>query len=108
MTWLDGAPILETAKAPIARRNEIALRMFRVWYVPFYHYGVIHGDPHLGNYTVRAGCYASTCLISAASGSFAPSSCAASSTSTTRSTAAIATSPSMPTEAGASAICRAR
>jgi predicted unusual protein kinase regulating ubiquinone biosynthesis (AarF/ABC1/UbiB family) len=52
MTWLDGAPILETAKAPIARRNEVALRMFRVWYVPFYHYGVIHGDPHLGNYTV--------------------------------------------------------
>ena len=55
MTWLDGAPILETAKAPTARRNEVALRMFRVWYVPFYHYGVIHGDPHLGNYTVAAG-----------------------------------------------------
>ena len=52
MTWLDGAPILDTAKAPIARRNQVALRMFRVWYVPFYHYGVIHGDPHLGNYTV--------------------------------------------------------
>ncbi len=28
--------------------------MFRAWYVPFYSYGVIHGDPHLGNYTVRA------------------------------------------------------
>ena len=27
--------------------------MFRAWYVPFYNYGVIHGDPHLGNYTVR-------------------------------------------------------
>jgi predicted unusual protein kinase regulating ubiquinone biosynthesis (AarF/ABC1/UbiB family) len=52
MTWLEGAPILETAKAPTARRNEVALRMFRIWYVPFYHYGVIHGDPHLGNYTV--------------------------------------------------------
>ena len=52
MTWLDGAPILDTAKAPIMRRNQVALRMFRVWYVPFYHYGVIHGDPHLGNYTV--------------------------------------------------------
>jgi predicted unusual protein kinase regulating ubiquinone biosynthesis (AarF/ABC1/UbiB family) len=26
--------------------------MFRLWYVPFYYYGVIHGDPHLGNYTV--------------------------------------------------------
>ena len=54
MTWLDGAPILDTAKASIARRNQVALRMFRVWYVPFYHYGVIHGDPHLGNYTVTS------------------------------------------------------
>jgi predicted unusual protein kinase regulating ubiquinone biosynthesis (AarF/ABC1/UbiB family) len=52
MTWLDGAPILEAKSAPLARRNEIAYRMFRIWYVPFYRYGVIHGDPHLGNYTV--------------------------------------------------------
>ena len=34
-------------------RNAIALNMFRAWYVPFYYYGVIHGDPHLGNYSVR-------------------------------------------------------
>jgi predicted unusual protein kinase regulating ubiquinone biosynthesis (AarF/ABC1/UbiB family) len=55
MTWLDGRPILDAAKgAPLAERNEIALRMFRVWYVPFYYYGIIHGDPHLGNYTVAA------------------------------------------------------
>jgi predicted unusual protein kinase regulating ubiquinone biosynthesis (AarF/ABC1/UbiB family) len=53
MTWLDGTPILDFAeKASLAARNEIALRMFRIWYVPFYYYGVIHGDPHLGNYTV--------------------------------------------------------
>ena len=53
MTWLTGSPILEVArKATLAVRNEIALRMFRIWYVPFYYYGVIHGDPHLGNYTV--------------------------------------------------------
>jgi predicted unusual protein kinase regulating ubiquinone biosynthesis (AarF/ABC1/UbiB family) len=52
MTWLEGAPILDMATAPIEQRNEIALRMFRIWYVPFYYYGVIHGDPHLGNYTV--------------------------------------------------------
>jgi predicted unusual protein kinase regulating ubiquinone biosynthesis (AarF/ABC1/UbiB family) len=52
MTWLDGAPILEIASAPIEMRNDIALRMFRIWYVPFYYYGVIHGDPHLGNYTI--------------------------------------------------------
>jgi len=53
MRWLEGASILDFAKAaPLKVRNEIALRMFRLWYVPFYFYGVIHGDPHLGNYTV--------------------------------------------------------
>ena len=53
MTWLDGEPILDIAKtASQAVRDQIALRMFRIWYVPFYYYGVIHGDPHLGNYTV--------------------------------------------------------
>ncbi len=54
MTWLEGVPILDIAKAPLAERNAIALRMFRIWYVPFYYYGVIHGDPHLGNYTVAS------------------------------------------------------
>ena len=55
MTWLDGEPILDVAaKAPLATRNAIALRMFRIWYVPLYYYGVIHGDPHLGNYTVAS------------------------------------------------------
>ncbi|MGZ8996831.1 MAG: AarF/UbiB family protein, partial [Rhodospirillales bacterium] len=34
-------------------RNCVARNMFRTWYVPFYEYGVLHGDPHLGNYTVR-------------------------------------------------------
>jgi predicted unusual protein kinase regulating ubiquinone biosynthesis (AarF/ABC1/UbiB family) len=52
MTRLDGVPILEAVKAPLAVRNRLALRMFRAWYVPFYYYGMIHGDPHLGNYTV--------------------------------------------------------
>jgi predicted unusual protein kinase regulating ubiquinone biosynthesis (AarF/ABC1/UbiB family) len=53
MRWLEGGPILDFAKgATLDERNEIALRMFRIWYVPFYFYCVIHGDPHLGNYTV--------------------------------------------------------
>ncbi len=55
MTWLDGEPILGITEAPLEQRNEIALRMFRIWYVPFYYYAVIHGDPHLGNYTVAPG-----------------------------------------------------
>src|SRR5579863_10491053 len=53
MTWIEGAPLLEAVKRPLSERNEIARNMFRAWYVPFYYYGVIHGDPHLGNYTVR-------------------------------------------------------
>ena len=55
MTWLDGAPILDfiAEHGDIEMRNRVALNMFRAWYVPFYFFGVIHGDPHLGNYTVR-------------------------------------------------------
>jgi predicted unusual protein kinase regulating ubiquinone biosynthesis (AarF/ABC1/UbiB family) len=53
MTWLDGRRMLEAADADAETRNAIAHNMFRAWYVPFYEYGVIHGDPHLGNYSVR-------------------------------------------------------
>ena len=38
--------------APLEHRNTIARAMFRAWWYPFSHYGVIHGDPHLGNYTI--------------------------------------------------------
>ena len=51
--WLEGEPMLDYLKRPDAARNQVAYNMFRAWYVPFYGYGVIHGDPHLGNYTVR-------------------------------------------------------
>ena len=53
MSWLDGQRLMTFAEAPQEVRNAIAQNMFRAWYVPFYYYGVIHGDPHLGNYTVR-------------------------------------------------------
>ena len=53
MTWLDGEPLLSFQEAALEDRNRIAHNMFRAWYVPFYEYGVIHGDPHLGNYSVR-------------------------------------------------------
>ena len=56
MTWLDGRPLMDRlAEDPSQEeRNTIAEALFRAWYVPFYRYGVIHGDPHLGNYQVRA------------------------------------------------------
>ena len=54
MSWLEGRPIKDVAaESDQKTRDAIAVNMFRAWYVPFYKYGVIHGDPHLGNYTVR-------------------------------------------------------
>ncbi|MEG6507507.1 AarF/ABC1/UbiB kinase family protein [Methyloligella sp. 2.7D] len=52
MTWLDGASLLDYREHPLEDRNRIAEAMFRAWWYPFSHYGIIHGDPHLGNYTV--------------------------------------------------------
>jgi predicted unusual protein kinase regulating ubiquinone biosynthesis (AarF/ABC1/UbiB family) len=52
MTWLEGKRLLDYKPAPLEDRNAIAQAMFRAWWFPFGHYGVIHGDPHLGNYTV--------------------------------------------------------
>ena len=52
MNWLNGKPLLSLKDEPLEVRNVVAENMFRAWYVPFYHFGVIHGDPHLGNYTI--------------------------------------------------------
>ncbi len=52
MTWLEGKRLLDYTHRPLEERNRIARAMFRAWWYPFSHYGVIHGDPHLGNYTV--------------------------------------------------------
>jgi len=53
MTWITGKPILEFKTRSLADRNRIAETMFRAWWHPFSHYAAIHGDPHLGNYTIR-------------------------------------------------------
>ncbi|MCY4238596.1 MAG: AarF/ABC1/UbiB kinase family protein [Rhodospirillaceae bacterium] len=53
MTWLEGRKLTGFEDAPVEVRNALAHNMFRAWYVPFYYYGVIHGDPHFGNYAAR-------------------------------------------------------
>ncbi len=54
MEWMEGERFLDAAaRRGQGDRNKIAENMFRIWYQPFYSYGVIHGDPHLGNYTIR-------------------------------------------------------
>jgi predicted unusual protein kinase regulating ubiquinone biosynthesis (AarF/ABC1/UbiB family) len=52
MQWLDGKPLLDFKTSSPDTRNRLATAMFKAWWYPFSHYGVIHGDPHLGNYTV--------------------------------------------------------
>lgn len=51
--WVDGQKITHYMDAPIEDRNQIALNLFHAWYTPLYKTGIIHGDPHPGNYTVR-------------------------------------------------------
>ncbi len=50
--WLEGEPLLDFVEASQEARNAIARAMFRAWWHPFIGLGIIHGDPHLGNYTV--------------------------------------------------------
>ncbi len=54
MTKTSGAKVMDFIKNTEDKKlkNKLALNMFKAWYVPFYEYGVIHGDPHLGNYTI--------------------------------------------------------
>jgi predicted unusual protein kinase regulating ubiquinone biosynthesis (AarF/ABC1/UbiB family) len=52
LDWLEGSKMLAHKDAPLDIRNRLATAMFTAWWFPFSRFGVIHGDPHLGNYTV--------------------------------------------------------
>jgi len=52
LEWLEGQKILGFTRHPLAERNALAEALFTAWWQPFSRFGVIHGDPHLGNYTV--------------------------------------------------------
>ncbi len=52
MTWLEGKPLLSYVDHSQEERNRIATALFKAWWRPFARIGVIHGDPHLGNYTI--------------------------------------------------------
>jgi predicted unusual protein kinase regulating ubiquinone biosynthesis (AarF/ABC1/UbiB family) len=55
MTWLEGKGLQARLDEGMSseERSRLATAIFHAWYRPFYHFGVIHGDPHLGNYQVR-------------------------------------------------------
>src|ERR1700678_2761469 len=54
LDWLDGSKMLAHKSDPLEARNTLATAMFTAWWFPFSRFGVIHGDPHLGNYTIFA------------------------------------------------------
>jgi predicted unusual protein kinase regulating ubiquinone biosynthesis (AarF/ABC1/UbiB family) len=51
MSWLQGEKLLTLTEGSQELRNEISTHLFKVWYYPLYQYGILHGDPHLGNYS---------------------------------------------------------
>jgi predicted unusual protein kinase regulating ubiquinone biosynthesis (AarF/ABC1/UbiB family) len=52
MTWLEGEGLLAFKDAPLKVRNRLAALLFDAWWTPMTRLGVIHGDPHLGNYSL--------------------------------------------------------
>jgi predicted unusual protein kinase regulating ubiquinone biosynthesis (AarF/ABC1/UbiB family) len=52
LDWLEGDRLLAHKTDALEIRNRLGTAMFMAWWWPFSRYGVIHGDPHLGNYTV--------------------------------------------------------
>ncbi|MEL6257671.1 MAG: AarF/ABC1/UbiB kinase family protein [Pseudomonadota bacterium] len=55
MTWVSGEPLFAFEDSPQETRNRIAEMLFWAWWGPMNAYGVIHGDPHLGNYQLTGG-----------------------------------------------------
>ncbi len=55
MNWLQGSKLQDflATKPSEEARNEGCARAVPGLDIPLYRYGVVHGDPHLGNYQVR-------------------------------------------------------
>ncbi|GBR52054.1 ABC transporter ATP-binding protein [Neokomagataea thailandica NBRC 106555] len=55
MEWVRGRSMRTLLEGEMTQdeRNSVARALFKGWYTPVYRYGVIHGDPHMGNFTVR-------------------------------------------------------
>ncbi len=53
MKWLEGQRLRDILETSQEYRNRMAEIAFKAWYYPLFHHDIIHGDPHLGNYTFR-------------------------------------------------------
>jgi len=55
MDWMEGEGLASFKDADLETRNRVARLLFEAWWTPLTHIGVIHGDPHLGNYSFTPG-----------------------------------------------------
>jgi predicted unusual protein kinase regulating ubiquinone biosynthesis (AarF/ABC1/UbiB family) len=55
MGWLEGEGLLSLKGADQETRDRVAKLLFEGWWTPLTRLGVIHGDPHLGNYSFTEG-----------------------------------------------------
>jgi predicted unusual protein kinase regulating ubiquinone biosynthesis (AarF/ABC1/UbiB family) len=55
MDWMEGRGLASFKPADLDTRNRVARLLFEAWWTPLTHIGVIHGDPHLGNYSFTEG-----------------------------------------------------
>ena len=54
LEWIGGGKLLDFEHDSAEVRARIAKLLFEAWWRPFVRFGVIHADPHLGNYSVVA------------------------------------------------------
>lgn len=53
MEWVEGKSLKDFLNTSMDLRKQIARNLFVAWYYPLYQHGVLHGDPHLGNYRIH-------------------------------------------------------
>jgi predicted unusual protein kinase regulating ubiquinone biosynthesis (AarF/ABC1/UbiB family) len=52
MEWHDGADLMTVKNWPMELKKRVAENLFNAWYYPLYNHGLLHGDPHFGNYRI--------------------------------------------------------
>lgn len=52
MEWVEGADLMTAKNWSMALKHRIAENLFKAWYFPLYNHGLLHGDPHFGNYKI--------------------------------------------------------
>lgn len=52
MEWCEGSDLMTAKSWPLEKRQLVAKHLFQAWYYPLYQHGILHGDPHFGNYRI--------------------------------------------------------